>query len=135
MQFVISIMLTAFLASGAAHAQDLAQSKVRTETIRPPGGKQTFQNDGRAVPLEPADKLPEIITDPARLPAAVLLTRERILNAARSGDLRKLLAVMQAAGAMPIFSFSDESDPVAFWTTNYPDSDGIEALSILINVL
>jgi hypothetical protein len=36
---------------------------------------------------------------------------------------------------MPVFSFSDDSDPIAFWKANYPDSDGVEALSILINVL
>jgi hypothetical protein len=35
----------------------------------------------------------------------------------------------------PIFSFTEEKDPVGFWKANYPDSDGVEALSILITIL
>ena len=56
----------------------------------------------------PTGKLPEIITDPARLPPAVARTRERILAAARSGELTKLFAVMKEAPAMPVFSFSED---------------------------
>ena len=36
---------------------------------------------------------------------------------------------------MPIFSFTEEKDPIAFWKATYPDSDGIEALSILTTIL
>ena len=36
---------------------------------------------------------------------------------------------------MPIFSFTDDKDPIAFWKATYPDSDGVEALSILITIL
>ena len=138
----LSMLLTAFLPVGAASAQDsvqkqLAQNKVRTETIRPPApGEQKFRNEGHVVePGATAGKLPEIITNPARLPPAVARTRERILAAARSGELTKLFAVMKEAPSLPVFSFSEDSDPVAFWKANYPDSDGVEALSILINVL
>ena len=42
---------------------------------------------------------------------------------------------MKAAPALPVFSFSEDKDPVGFWKANYPDSEGVEALSILINVL
>jgi hypothetical protein len=34
-----------------------------------------------------------------------------------------------------VFSFTDEKDPVAFWKANYPDSDGIEVLSIATMIL
>lgn len=138
-----TLLLTIFLAGGVAPAQDLApsgrlaQNKVRTETIRPPApSQQKFRNEGHvAAPDAIAGKLPEIVADPARLPALVARTRERILTAARSGELLKLFAVMKEAPALPIFSFSDEKDPIGFWKANYPDSDGIEALAILINVL
>jgi hypothetical protein len=63
------------------------------------------------------------------LPAPVARTRERILAAARSGDLKQLAALVNEA--MPVFSFTDEKDPIAFWKANYPDSDGVEVLSIL----
>lgn len=119
----------------------LAQNKVRTETIRPPAASDpppgtTFKSDGHVVtPADAAAGNPEIITDLARLPAAVARTRERILAAARSGDLEKLVAVMRSNETMPVFSFSEDKDPAGFWKANYPDSDGIEVLSILITVL
>jgi hypothetical protein len=133
----LSILLTAALAGGAASAQDLAQNKVRTETIRPPApGEQKFRNEGRVAPPDAiTDKLPEIITNPARLPPAVARTRERILAAARSGELANLFAVMKEAPSLPVFSFAEDGDPIGFWRANYPDSDGVEALSILVNVL
>ncbi len=42
---------------------------------------------------------------------------------------------MRASAPMPIFSFGDAKDPAAFWKANYPDSDGIEVLSILVTIL
>ena len=79
--------------------------------------------------------MPDIVTDLSQLPAPVARTRERILAAAQSGDLQKLLTIMQMNETMPIFSFSDEKDPVAFWKNSYPDSEGIEVLSILVTLL
>jgi hypothetical protein len=137
-RFCLPVLLTALLAGATAPAQEqrLAQNKVRTETIRPPApGEQKFRNEGHVIAPGDIGKLPEVITNPARLPPAVARTRERILAAARSGELLKLFAVMKEAPALPVFSFSEDSDPVSFWKTNYPDSDGVEALSILINVL
>ena len=75
----------------------------------------------------------EIITDLTRLPAPVARTRERLLAAARSGDLQQLAALM--TDSTPIFSFTDDKDPIAFWKANYPDSDGIEVLAILTMIL
>ena len=88
---------------------------------------------GHIVPLSPSAPIPEIITDLSRLPAPVARTRERILAAARSGDLQQLATLMNET--MPIFSFTEEKDPIAFWKATYPDSDGIEALSILTTIL
>jgi hypothetical protein len=119
-----------------------AQNKVRTETIRPPAAPgKPDAGSANAIPrIAPphAQKpvtTPEIMTDLAQLPAPVARTRERILTAARSGDLRKLFAVMQSNETMPVFSFSDDRDPVAYWRTNYPDSEGVELLSILVTIL
>ena len=139
-RLLLSLLLTVCIAGPmgpyAALSQDLAQNKVRTESIRPPDPGQKFENDGRAAaPETTAGRLPEISANPARLPPAVAKMRERILAAARSGDLRKVEAVMKAGEAMPVFSFADDGDPIAFWRTNYPDSEGVEALSILVNVL
>ena len=78
---------------------------------------------------------PEILRDPSRLPTAAARMRERILEAARSGDLEKLLIVMQSNEMLPVFSFGNAKDPIAFWKALYPDSRGLEILAILIQVL
>jgi hypothetical protein len=83
--------------------------------------------------IVPASPVAEIITDLSRLPAPVARTRERLLAAARSGDLQQLAGMM--TDTLPIFSFTDDKDPIAFWKANYPDSDGVEVLSILTLIL
>ena len=134
----LSLSLALMLLAGGGV---FAQNKVRTETIRPPAASSpppgtTFKSNGHVVtPAEGAAGNPEIITDLARLPPAVARTRDRILAAARTGELEKLVAVMQSSETMPVFSFSEDKDPAGFWKSNYPDSSGTEALSILITVL
>ena len=129
MQARFMILTTLGLIVGGGLA---AQTRVPTETIRPapaPGAPQTPR-----VATEPGVPA-EIITDLSRLPVPVARMRERILEAARSGDLEKLLLVMQSNETLPVFSFGDEKDPVAFWKANFPDSDGIEILATLIQIL
>jgi hypothetical protein len=124
----------------------LAQTPVRTETIKPPAASAGAPPQAPAQPKtaaaaqgKPTGHLaalaaaPEIITDLARLPGAVARTRERILAAARTGDLGKLAALI--ATNETVFTFSDDKDPIAFWKTNYPDSEGLEVLSILTLIL
>jgi hypothetical protein len=133
----LSLLMLALLASGGA----LAQS-IRTETIKPSSPPAAADSPTQRAAAEkgrpngrftPSSTPPEIITDLSRLPAPVARTRDRILVAARSGDLQQLATLMNES--KPLFSFTDDKDPVAFWKANYPDSDGVEALSILINVL
>jgi hypothetical protein len=150
MRYCLSLVALLVLLSGSV----LAQNRVRTETIKPPGATggppasqpaapaqpssraERFKADGHAVaPGRQVAAGPAIITDLSRLPDAVARTRERILAAARSGDLGKLVAVMQANEPMPVFSFSEDKNPIAFWKATYPDSDGIEVLSILLTIL
>src|SRR5215470_12830562 len=119
------LLIIAPLAVGGAWAQ----SNIRTETIKPPSAGAPAK-PGR---FTPSSTPPEIVTDLSRLPVPVARMRERILGAARSGDLQKLAALMNESKVM--FSFTDEKDPVAFWKANYPDSEGVEVLSILITVL
>ncbi len=123
----VGLLALALVAGGGA----LAQTTIRTETIKPPAapsppgqpapkGTAADKDKSRFIPSStPA----EIITDLTRLPAPVARTRERILAAAR--------ALMKDT----IFSFTDEKDPIAFWKANYPDSEGVEVLSILVTIL
>jgi hypothetical protein len=112
-----SLLLLALVMSTGALAQTAGQDKPA----------------GHLLPVAPTAAVPEISTDLSRLPAPVARTRERILAAARSGDLQQLAALVNEA--MPVFSFTDEKDPIAFWKANYPDSDGVEVLSTLTTIL
>src|SRR2546430_15453688 len=77
--------------------------------------------------IVPPSTVPEIVTDLSRLPAPVARTRERLLAAARSGDLQQLAALMNESS--PIFSFTDDKEPVAFWKATDPNSAGTTCLS------
>jgi hypothetical protein len=150
------------LAFALAIADDgFAQVKVRTETIKPsapstsnappadasqtPPATDTPPTTGTVIEKKQAGAVtaeaeksvppPEPILDLSRLPAPVARTREKILAAARSGDLNQLATVMQTGTTMPIFSLNDDKDPIPYWKANYPDSDGVEVLSIVIEIL
>jgi hypothetical protein len=137
---IFAVLAVMLLASGGV----VAQVRVRTETIKPPAlappaaSRLTApaRDDGAETPPAPRPAAgPDIITDLARLPGAVAKTRERILKAARSGDPQKLSALMQASGSMPVFSHTQKQDPAAVWKEKFPDSEGVEILSILITIL
>lgn len=143
----------------AGSVDGVGQVKVHTETIKPstpppsdapstaesptpPAGETTpitgtvtEKKQAGAVTGEAQGSAPEPIWDLSRLPAPVAQTRQRILAAARSGDLSQLVAVMQTGGTMPIFSLNDDKDPIPYWKANYPDSDGLEVLSIAVEIL
>ena len=126
----LSSRLTVLLLALALASAAMAQSKVKTETVAPPKGAAA--KSPKAAKAAPP---PEIVRDLARLPDKVRLMRERILEAAKSGDPSKVVTVMQSNETMPVFSFGGDKDPLAFWKASYPDSDGIEALAILADLL
>jgi hypothetical protein len=79
--------------------------------------------------------VPEIISDLSRLPPTVARAREQILAAARTGELQRLVDLMRASATLPVFTFTDDKDPIAYWRRSYPDSEGVEVLSILVTIL
>jgi hypothetical protein len=149
---LLAMALLALLESGSVQAQQ----KVRTETIKPGAAATTTPSANQFVPptkdgspdarpaarpapageASPHDAAgPPSAADLVPLPPAVLRTRDRILAAAHTGDLQTLLTLMRAGGSMPIFSHTQKQDPAAYWKETYPDSEGVEILSILISVL
>ena len=131
----------------AAASPAVAQNRVKTEVVRPSSPPAVTQQNldppaitgtipaTKSQPAAAPPAAPEIITDLSRLPPPVVDMRERILAAARSGELRRLVAVMQSSQTLPIFSLSTGQDPITYWRTNYPDSDGVEVLAMLIDIL
>ena len=133
--FVLTLAASAvLLAPGGARSEPLTSPPSSPPLLvqqTPPVGDD--KRSGHVIPLAPSAPVPEIITDLSRLPPPVARTRARILAAARSGELQQLADLMNET--TPIFSFTDDKDPVAFWKAVYPDSDGVEAQSILITIL
>jgi len=133
------LIVLALVASGSA----LAPTSLRGETAAAPDSsaplptEPTPKSDAAAEKgkghIAPPSTVAEIITDLSRLPAPVARTRDRLLAAARSGDLKQLAGLM--TDTLPVFSFTEDKDPIAFWKANYPDSDGVEVLSILTLIL
>jgi len=131
------LMFLALVASAGA----LAPKGLRAEGAKPPEisepPAEPAQNPSAADKgkghIAAPSAAAEILTDLSRLPAPVARTREKLLAAARSGDLKQLVGLM--TDSMPVFSFTDDKDPIAFWKANYPDSNGVEVLSILTMIL
>jgi hypothetical protein len=143
-----SLALWAVSLALAAGAAAVAQTRVKTQTVRPQAPPAVTQQDldpaaitgtvPAAKPLPapvPAAPATEVIADLSQLPEPVVRTRERILAAARTGELRRLVTVMQSGETLPIFSLSTGQDPITYWRSNYPDSDGVEILATLIDIL
>jgi hypothetical protein len=143
LRFTLWLFALALIAATGAHGQ----ISVRTERIRPPAAAPApaaqLPPAGRTAeaPAKPPAHavrgiaIPEIIRDLSRLPPAVARTREQILAAASSGELQKLVDLMRASTTPPVFTFTNEVDPIAYWQANYPDSKGVEVLSILVTIL
>jgi hypothetical protein len=129
----------------ATGASGVAQVKVQTQAIKPstpssapqtPPATGATPTTGTVTAAKPTEAPPpELILDVSRLPEPVARMREKILAAARSGDLNQVAALMKSSGTVPIFSLNDDKDPIPYWKANYPDSDGVEVLSILIEIL
>src|SRR5579871_5876598 len=102
-----SVTLWAVCLVVAASATAAAQTRVKTQVVRPasPPAATAPDPDAPAVtgtipalkmPPAPAasEAAPEVLTDLSQLPPPVARMRERILAAARSGELNRLVAVM-----------------------------------------
>jgi len=73
--------------------------------------------------------------NPELLPAPVREKREKLLAAARSGDMGQLRAVFSTEPAPPTVSFGEPSDPIAYLEQQSGDGGGIETLAILAELL
>ncbi|ALK09750.1 hypothetical protein [Blastochloris viridis] len=149
-------MLAAVASLAPASQPAIAETKVRTETIQvPPAGAKPADpksSDAKRPPspagegahaVRPDDAKskdadqtpPAVISDLSLLPAPVARMRSRIVEAAKSGSLERLVTAMQSNEMMPVFSFGDESDPIALWQKTFPDSKGVELLGILVDLM
>jgi hypothetical protein len=69
------------------------------------------------------------------LPPAVAKMRQRLLDAAYSGDLQKLRIAIQSNEMPPVFSINEIGDPIEYLKAQSGDGQGLELLAILTDVL
>ena len=88
-----------------------------------------------ASPLRPTLPPAEVHKGVEGLPPAVAKMRQRLIDAAYSGDLQRLKMVMQSNETPPIFSVNEVRDPIDYLKTQSGDGQGLELLAILTDLL
>lgn len=100
------------------------------------------QQDDAEAPAEAAPEaqsvdppLPPILRSESELPEPVRATRNALMEAARSGDMERLRALMEAQPELPAVSFGDPGDPIEYLKALSGDAEGREILAILLEVM
>lgn len=119
----------------------LAPSRAWSAVPEGEGTLRLAQQDGtdaspEAAPADSVDPpLPPILRSESELPEAVRATRAALMEAARSGDLERLRALMEAQPQPPSVSFGDPGDPIEYLKALSGDAEGREILAILLEVM
>ncbi|WP_040878479.1 hypothetical protein [Kaistia granuli] len=87
--------------------------------------------------ISPDEPLPVIEYDVSKLPDPVKRLREKLLEAAKTGDIQQLKPIIDANRAPPNLGAdaNQDKDPIAFLKSLSGDEDGREILAILSEVL
>jgi hypothetical protein len=108
----------------------------------PAVGGDVVGNDDGADLTEPGGAaavpgaVPTVEYDVTKLPPAVQAIRQKILDAATSGDPTLLRPVIDANGGVPDFGDDQpDDDPIEFLKSVSGDAEGREILAILVEVL
>jgi hypothetical protein len=91
--------------------------------------------EGKPLSVTPAAPETHRPGDEALLPAPVAAARRKILDAAYSGDMDKLKAIIQASPSAPLFSVNEITDPIDYLKKQSGDGSGLEILAIITDVL
>ena len=141
----VLIGLALALAPHAALATKVEVAVQQTQaspTEAQPAETAPAAGDDAATPDTPAAEAakpgvkPDVFYDPGLLPDPVRAMRDKILEAALSGDLDRLKVVIQSNEMPPAFSFGEENgDPIASMKAESNDGEGREVMAILAEVL
>jgi hypothetical protein len=87
-------------------------------------------------PMESVDApLPTILRSESDMPEPVRATRQKLIDAAKSGDMEQLRALMKAQPEPPKVASGDPGDPIDYLKALAADADGREILAVLLEVL
>jgi hypothetical protein len=79
--------------------------------------------------------LPTVLRDVSELPEPAREKRQKLIEAAKTGDLEKLRLLMDAEETPPSIALGDPGDPIEYLKALSADADGREILAILLEVL
>lgn len=90
-----------------------------------------------AAKISPDEPLPVVEYDVSKLPEPVRRLREKLLEAAKTGDITQLKPIIDANKSPPNLGADEDQDkdPIAFLKTLSGDPEGREILAILSEVL
>jgi hypothetical protein len=135
--------MVALLAAAGAVALAAPRLNASADTWAPPGAwKIVAQADttGEAesapdAATRLAGPFPIILRSESDMPDPVRETRLKLMEAAKSGDIEQLRALMQEQPEQPAVSFGDPGDPIEYLKALAADAEGREILAILLEVL
>jgi len=92
---------------------------------------------GLLAPVSAQEAPPELVvsSDLSALPEPVRAMRERLIEAARTGDIEALRPIMDAQAKPPNVSFGNPEDPIASLKKASADGEGVELLAVMLNLL
>lgn len=96
----------------------------------------TDANAGGAASVAAADQAPaQIIRDLSTLPAPVKAMREKLVEAAASGDIERLRPLIEGTPKPPQIMNSESDDPIDTLKSFSGDQEGQEILAIMLDIL
>ena len=132
----------------SAHAAQRPEAQRGVEILQPPAAPSAQEptlgddappvdEDGSEEPSDNVKATPmnaRISYDLEALPQAVADLRRNLLEAARTGEIENLAPFLPADDDF-VISFGGDVDPIPYWKEMSGDGEGVEVLSILIEIL
>ena len=145
-RWTIAGIAVAMMMSGTSLSHALVAGEVKSVptlsiTIPPDPEDEGIEDEAKetAPAARPAsdEPLPVIEYDASKLPEPVRRLREKLLQAARTGDINQLKPIIDANKAPPNLGADadQDKDPIAFLKSLSGDPEGREILAILSEVL
>ncbi len=121
-----ALLTTAVAFGGPATASTVVETQRITVTPPKP-------IEGTPPAIKPGE--PELHKAGDELPAPVAAMRKKLLDAAYSGDMERMRAVIKETQPTPAFSVNEIADPIEYLKTQSGDGNGLELLAIMTDVL
>ena len=139
LRLLASVLLVASFA-GVAHAQtdDAGEGSLAIPLEEVPTFDELKEDGAGAPPEEIAEEIepPEVLRDLSVLPEPVRRMRELVVEAARSGDIERLRALIGRGDTQTQLSTADTpDDPIVFLKEASGDPEGHEIMAILLEIL